>query len=88
MFYNLFCLQYSTKNLKEQQREIFRVDILIINTALSKSVFRIYKRYIIITKYKTFSVLIYSYTNTSGNSKNEKLCENTMAAGQSVFTKF
>ena len=25
-------------------------------------------------KYKTFSVLIYSYINTSGNWKNEKLC--------------
>ena len=24
--------------------------------------------------YKTFSVLIYSYINTSGNWKNEKLC--------------
>ena len=28
-------------------------------------------------KYKTFSVLIYSYINTSGNWKNEKLCGNT-----------
>ena len=27
-------------------------------------------------KYKTFSVLIYSYINTSGNWKNEKLCGN------------
>ena len=25
-------------------------------------------------KYKTFSVLIYSYINTSGNWKNENLC--------------
>ena len=31
----------------------------------------------IFKKYKTFSVLIYSYINTSGNWKNEKLCENT-----------
>ena len=27
-------------------------------------------------KYKTFSMLIYSYINTSGNWKNEKLCGN------------
>ena len=32
-------------------------------------------------KYKTFSVLIYSYINTSGNWKNEKLCGNTTPAG-------
>ena len=31
----------------------------------------------IFKKYKTFSVLIYSYINTSGNWKNEKLCGNT-----------
>ena len=30
----------------------------------------------IFNKYKTFSVLIYSYINTSGNWKNEKLCGN------------
>jgi hypothetical protein len=28
----------------------------------------------IFNKYKTFSVLIYSYINTSGNWENEKLC--------------
>ena len=39
-------------------------------------------------KYKTFSVLIYSYMNTSGNWKNEKLCGNTTPAGRSVFTQF
>ena len=39
-------------------------------------------------KYKTFSVLIYSYINTSGNWKNEKLCGNTTPAGQSIFTRF
>ena len=59
-----------------------------INTALSQSAFRIYKCYIIIKKYKTFSVLIYSYINTSGNWKNEKLCGNTTPAGRSVFTQF
>ena len=39
-------------------------------------------------KYKTFSVLIYNYINTSGNWKNEKLCGNTTPAGRSVFTQF
>ena len=41
-----------------------------------------------IKKYKTFSVLIYSYIGTSGNWKNEKLCGNTMPAGRSVLTQF
>ena len=36
-------------------------------------------------KYKTFSVLIYSYVNTSGNWKNEKLCGNTTPEGRSYF---
>ena len=44
--------------------------------------------YIRFKKYKTFSVLIYSYINTSGNWKNEKLCGNTTPAGRSVFTQF
>ena len=43
---------------------------------------------VIVKKYKTFSVLIYSYINTSGNWKNEKLCGNTTPAGRSVFTQF
>jgi hypothetical protein len=42
----------------------------------------------IINKYKTFSVLIYSYINTSGNWENEKLCGNTTPEGRSVFTQF
>ena len=42
----------------------------------------------IFKKYKTFSVLIYSYINTSGNWKNEKLCGNTTPAGRSVFIQF
>ena len=42
----------------------------------------------IFKKYKTFSVLIYSYINTSGNWKNEKLCGSTTPAGRSVFTQF
>ena len=41
--------------------------------------------YLIFKKYKTFSVLIYSYINTSGNWKNEKLCGNTTPAGE-VFS--
>ena len=43
---------------------------------------------LIFKKYKTFSVLIYSYINTSGNWKNEKLCGNTTPTGRSVFTQF
>ena len=43
---------------------------------------------VIFKKYKTFPVLIYSYINTSGNWKNEKLCGNTTPAGRSVFTQF
>ena len=39
-------------------------------------------------KYKTFSVLIYSYINTRGNWENEKLCGNTTPAGRSVFIQF
>jgi hypothetical protein len=42
----------------------------------------------IINKYKTFSVLIYSYIKTSGNWENEKLCGNTTPEGRSVFTQF
>ena len=33
-------------------------------------------------------MLIYSYFNTSGNWKNEKLCGNMTPAGRSVFTQF
>ena len=33
-------------------------------------------------------MLIYSYINTRGNWKNEKLCGNTTPAGRSVFTQF
>ena len=45
-------------------------------------------KWLIFKKYKTFSVLIYSYINKSGNWKNEKLCGNTTPAGRSVFTQF
>ena len=37
--------------------------------------------------YKTFSVLIYSYINTSGNWKNEKLCGNTTPQGGYQYGK-
>ena len=37
---------------------------------------------------KHFSVLIYSYVNTSGSWNNEKLCGNTTPEGRSVFTQF
>jgi hypothetical protein len=47
---------------------------------------------VIFNKYKTFSVLIYSYINTSGNWENEKLCGNATPEGRSVgrrvFTQF
>ncbi len=33
-------------------------------------------------------IIIYSYINTSGNWKNEKLCGNTTPEGRSVFTQF
>ena len=48
------------------------------------------KRYIhvLFKKYKTFSVLIYSYINMSGNWINEKLCGNTTPAERSDFTQF
>ena len=42
----------------------------------------------IFNKYKTYSELIYSYINTSGNWENEKLCGNTTPEGRSVFTQF
>ena len=43
---------------------------------------------VLFKKCKTFSVLIYSYINTSGNWKNEKLFGNTTPAGRSVFIQF
>ena len=33
-------------------------------------------------------MLIYSYINTSGNWKNEKLCGNTTPTGRSIFAQF
>ena len=50
--------------------------------------FKCFRQHLLFKKYKTFSVLIYSYINTSGNWKNEKLCGNTTPAGRSVFTQF
>ena len=51
-------------------------------------VWKLYRSVVIFNKYKTFSVLIYSYINTSGNWENEKLCGNTTPEGRSVFTQF
>ena len=39
---------------------------------------------LLLKKYKTFSVLMYSYINTRENWKNEKLCGNTTPAGRSI----
>ena len=58
-----------------------------VETRISQSNCLLYPTYIIINKYKTFSVLIYSYINTSGNWENEKLCGNK-TQGRSVFTQF
>ena len=55
---------------------------------LKSLIIHLEKKHVIFKKYKTFSVLIYSYINTSGNWKNEKLCGNTTPAGRSVFTQF
>ena len=44
--------------------------------------------YVIFKKYKTFSVLIYSYFNTRENWKNSKLYENTPLCGRRVSTQF
>ena len=52
------------------------VKLYLVNYSCKKTYYFIFK------KYKTFSVLIYSYINTSGNWKNEKLCGNTTPAYQ------
>ena len=56
-----------------------------INEALTMKLVLVH---VLFKKYKTFSVLIYSYFNTSGDWKNEKLCGNTTPTGRSVFTQF
>ena len=43
---------------------------------------------LLFNKYKTFSVLIYSYINTSGNWENEKLCGNTTPIKKEIFRRF
>ena len=64
-------------------------DFIRFNPTPSKCHTRLVRHiYVIFKKYKTFSVLIYSYINASGNCKNEKLCGNTTPAGRSVFTQF
>ena len=57
------------------------MDFLILDISLLQNS-------VIFKKYKTFSVLVYSYINTSGNWENEKLCGNTTPTGRSVFTQF
>ena len=42
--------------------------------------------YVMFNKYKTFSVLIYSYINTNGNCENEKLYGNTTPGGRIVLS--
>ena len=64
------------------ERQILANKVLSLNASICMS------NVLIFNKYKTFSVLIYSYINTSGNWENEKLCGNTMPEGQSVFTQF
>ena len=50
----------------------------LINNSLDKGIPSVLAvLYVMFKKYKTFSVLIYSYINTSGNWKDEKLCGNT-----------
>ena len=58
------------------------------NSPSGKRALLVWSEELTFKKYKTFSVLIYSYINTSGNWKNEKLCGNTTPAGRSVFTQF
>jgi hypothetical protein len=60
----------------------------LVNRICSHCFFTVVDISLIFNKYKTFSVLIYSYINTSGNWENEKLCGNTAPEGRSVFTQF
>jgi hypothetical protein len=70
-----------------------RVDITLCQhgkfpAALNSNAYRPKCASYIIKKYKTFSVLIYSYINTRENWKNSKLCENTPPFGRRVSTQF
>ena len=70
-----------------------RVDITLCQhgkfpVALNSNAYRPKCASYIIKKYKTFSVLIYSYINTRENWKNSKLCENTPPFGRRVSTQF
>jgi hypothetical protein len=58
-------------------------DIFVVASAHSRLAY-----YILFNKYKTFSVLIYSYINTSRNWENEKECGNTTPEERSIFTQF
>ena len=78
---NLICVNYFSfffLYYKNGFRLFWRVNF---GQSLSRAKTYLYPRtsilllyYFSIKKYKTFSVLIYSYINTSGNWKNEKLC--------------
>ena len=59
-----------------------KFSLLVVGPTQSRKTY--FVQQILIKKYKTFSVLIYSYINTSGNWKNEKLCGNTMPAGRTT----
>jgi hypothetical protein len=65
-----------------------RMNTLKVTVQWFKFLFRKIRSHFIFNKYKTFSVLIYSYINTSGKWENEKLCGNTTPEGRSVFTQF
>ena len=67
---------------KERERHLLKKCSRLINIDASCTEVMTFK------KYKTFSVLMYSYINTSGNWKNEKLSGNTTPAGRSVFIQF
>ena len=87
---------FSDKTTKYQLPCALPLQSLICIIIISYYYYNIYIYIIVIIiiiyifkKYKTFSVLIYSYyINTSGNWKNEKLCGNTTPAGRSVHTQF
>ena len=58
----------------------------VLLTALPTLVTLVGDIQVIFKKYKTFSVLIYSYINASGNWKSKKLCGNTQFRVFPIFT--
>ena len=85
--FTLFDIQLYQHSWKLEKLEIVWKHCIIYYVSTQFLVFQ-FPLVLIFKKYKTFSVLIYSYINTSGNWKNEKLCGNTTPAGRSVFTQF